>query len=81
MTNKKNSTKLRNVKWLSEVRKEMGISLYAMAKKLGMIEASYRYLENEAQGCKIATLVKVKKVSGKSWEEIGTMFEKDTDGK
>ena len=78
---KKNSAKAKSVKWLRFLREELGLSKYAMARKIGVTPQSYQYLEARAKGCQIKTLVDAKRGTGKSWEEIGRLFEKDIDVK
>lgn len=66
------------MKFLEKLRLKLGFdSQYAMAKHLGMIEASYRYLEKTAQGCEIKTLVDIKEKCGLSWNELGKFIEDD----
>src|SRR5262245_59296413 len=64
------------MKFLEKLRAKLGFdSQYAMAKHLGMIEASYRYLEKTSKGCELKTLVDIKDKCGISWNELGKLIE------
>lgn len=64
------------MRFLAKIRDKMGFeSQYKMAKFLGMIEASYRYLEKSAKGCDFKTLVDIKQKCGLSWSELGKLIE------
>lgn len=79
---KKTPCKPRGMKWLKRLRLQIGIeSRYEMAKRLDMLDASYRYLEVVAKGCANETLVTIKRKTGKSWEQIGKLIEQEVDGK
>lgn len=68
--------------FLKELRKRKGFdSRYKMAKFLGMLEASYSYLENKAKGCELQTLVDIKQKCGLTWNQLGKMIEDEVNKK
>ena len=64
--------------FLKELRAKKGFdSRYKMAKFLGMLEASYSYLETKAKGCELQTLFDIKEKCGLTWDQLGKMIEKE----
>ena len=65
------------MQFLKKLREDRGLSLYAMAKALGLIQQTYIYYETKANGVRLDVLIKVKEYFNLSWAELGEMIEKE----
>lgn len=65
------------MKFLKKLREDRGLSLYAMAKYLGMIHQTYVHYETKAQGIKLDTLVSIRETLDLDWAQLGKLIEQD----
>lgn len=65
------------MRFLKKLREDKGLSLYAMAKHLGMIQQTYIHYETKAQGIKLDTLVAIREKLELTWEQLGKLIEQD----
>lgn len=65
------------MKFLKKIREDKGLTHYGMAKELGMIHQSYIQYETKAQGMKFASLCKLRKDLGLSWDQLGRLLDEE----
>ena len=65
------------MKFLKKLREDRDLSLYGMAKYLGMIHQTYVHYETQAQGIKLDTLVSIRDKLDLTWEQLGKLIEQE----
>lgn len=63
--------------FLKAARAKLGLTKYALAKLVGTEYGSYVYYETKAKGMEFATLVKMKRKLGYTWERLGLSIEEE----
>ena len=61
-----------NVKFLKQIREDLGLTRYAMAKALRISQSSYDYYEQSGDSMRLAVLARLQELSGK---DPGVFFE------
>jgi transcriptional regulator with XRE-family HTH domain len=64
-----------SMRFLKKLREQKGLTQYAMAKHLGMIQQTYIHDENKGAGIKIETLSQIREKLGLSWDELGRLID------
>jgi transcriptional regulator with XRE-family HTH domain len=67
--------------FLKELREQLGLTAYSMAKYLNLQPHTYLYYEREAKGINLRTLVEIKRKLKLSWERLGQYLEREIDTK
>lgn len=65
------------MEFLRKLRESRGLTRYAMAKKLGLIQQTYIHYEEKAAGIKLDTLARIRQALGLSWDELGAMIDNE----
>ncbi len=65
------------MKFIKHIRKQLGLTRYALAKELNIASQSIDHLEAKGIAMKLDSLCKLRKVSGLSWSKFGEMLDKE----
>lgn len=79
MAQKKEPLKMGPMRWLKQVRDNLGLSIYGLAAKVGLKIQTLSRLEKSGQGCRMSILSDIRKVSGLSWNQIGALIDAEVE--
>lgn len=65
------------MRFLKKIRESEGLTAYGMAKKLGLIEQTYRHYEQKAEGIKLETLADLRVKLKLTWNDLGDMIDEE----
>lgn len=65
------------MQFLKKLRDEKGLTQYAMAKYLGILQQTYIHYEREAKGIRLEVLGDIREKLGLTWEELGKLIDEE----
>lgn len=67
------------VKFLTKIRESLGLTRYGLARRLNIPTQSVDYFEKDGQSLKLSVLVKLRKIGGLTWIQLGKMLDDEFD--